>query len=171
MYTIGDLCKKFKLSRSTILYYDRLNLLKPESRGNNNYRIYDEAQLERLEEIIKLKSSGVSLKEILNILDAPKTALSEILVNRLDEIQAEISSLKEQEKGIVNMLKEETLHNEDIIFTPEEWTNLLVKLGYDHKKTLAWHRAFEEENSKMHREFLIKLGMDEKRIQELMKRI
>ena len=40
MLTIGKLARKFDLSRSTLLYYDRIGLLKPSGRTRANYRVY-----------------------------------------------------------------------------------------------------------------------------------
>ena len=51
MYTIGKLAKKFDLSRSTLLYYDSIGLLKPSSRTESEYRQYSEDDAARLEQI------------------------------------------------------------------------------------------------------------------------
>ena len=39
MQTISQAAKKFKLSRSTLLYYDRIGLLRPTERTAAGYRI------------------------------------------------------------------------------------------------------------------------------------
>ena len=36
----GELAKSAGLSRSTLLYYDRLGLLRPVGRSESNYRLY-----------------------------------------------------------------------------------------------------------------------------------
>ena len=43
MYTVGQIAKKFKISRSTLLYYDSIDLLKPKGRSDSNYRLYADA--------------------------------------------------------------------------------------------------------------------------------
>ena len=97
MYTIGEICKRFNLSRSTILYYDKLGLLKATKRQANNYRVYNEEQVTRLENILIYRNSGVSLKDIGKILDPSNSEVSTILLNRLSEIQSEIEVLKNKD--------------------------------------------------------------------------
>ncbi len=49
--TIGELSRKFELSRSTLRYYDRIGLLPPSGSTAANYRIYTEKDVQRLEKI------------------------------------------------------------------------------------------------------------------------
>jgi DNA-binding transcriptional MerR regulator len=48
----------------TLHHYDRLGLLKPRRRTEAGYRLYEDRDLERLEQIVALKFLGLSLKEI-----------------------------------------------------------------------------------------------------------
>lgn len=43
MVTVGVLARRFGLARSTLLYYDRLGLLRPSSRSRAGYRSYSPA--------------------------------------------------------------------------------------------------------------------------------
>ena len=45
--TITRLAKQFKLSRSTLLYYDRIGLLRPSGRSPSNYRLYTGSDRQR----------------------------------------------------------------------------------------------------------------------------
>lgn len=45
-------------------HYDRLGLLKPSGRSVSGYRLYRDADLVRLEQIVVLKFLGLQLKEI-----------------------------------------------------------------------------------------------------------
>ena len=72
MYTIRDLCKTSKLSRSTILYYDSLGLLKPDERTESNYRLYSEGSLNSLRKICLYRDAGVSLEDIKVLLNTPE---------------------------------------------------------------------------------------------------
>ncbi len=171
MYTIGEMCKRFNLSRSTILYYDKLGLLKPTDRQANNYRIYGEEQVERLEKIKSYRASGVSLKDIEKILNTADNEVSKILLSRLSEIQSEIAALKKQELLVIDVLKERTAYGNDVQFAPGSWTKLLEKLGYDEASRLKWHKDFEEENTMMHREFLRSLKMSDQQIKDMLAEI
>ena len=50
-YSITALAREQGLSRSTLLYYDRIDLLRPQSRSEANYRCYGEEQRQRLGQI------------------------------------------------------------------------------------------------------------------------
>lgn len=171
MYSIGDLCKMFNLSRSTILYYDKMNLLKSSRNEENNYRIYDEEQVKRLEKIMGYRESGVSLKDIQDILDMKSNKVTNILLRRIEEIQKEIRALKKQEQMVVDVLKEEVLKDKTTHFTAASWSELLINLGYDDRAMLDWHKEFERKNSKLHREFLKNLKMDKKDVDKLVKEL
>jgi len=47
MYRIRELAGLFGLSRSTLLYYDRIGLLSPSARSESGYRLYSAADRER----------------------------------------------------------------------------------------------------------------------------
>lgn len=47
-YTIGSLARIAAVPTSTVRYYERRGLLKPQSRSAGNYRLYDEQTLRRL---------------------------------------------------------------------------------------------------------------------------
>ncbi|MEM8862651.1 MAG: MerR family transcriptional regulator, partial [Chloroflexota bacterium] len=79
MYTIGDLAKEFKLSRSTLLYYDKIGLLTPSKRTEADYRLYSEAEFVRMSKIALYKKAGLSLDEIAEILNSKEDHLSKIL--------------------------------------------------------------------------------------------
>lgn len=60
----------------TLHHYDRIGLLKPQ-RSSSGYRLYGRYELERLEQIVALRSIGIPLKQIGPILDS--SALTEAL--------------------------------------------------------------------------------------------
>ena len=84
MYTIGKLGRKFDLSRTTLLYYDSIGLLKPCSRTESRYRQYSDDDAKRLEQICRYRQAGLSLDEIKRVLDSPESNLAQVLEKRLD---------------------------------------------------------------------------------------
>ena len=62
--TIGQLARRFGLSRSALLHYDRVGLLRPEQRTGNSYRRYGPASVERLTRIVELRSAGMPLTRL-----------------------------------------------------------------------------------------------------------
>ena len=61
MLTIGRLARRFSLSRSTLLYYDSIGLLRPSGRSPANYRLYTERDRRRLELICRYREAGVPM--------------------------------------------------------------------------------------------------------------
>src|SRR5208282_6794638 len=79
-YSISRLARACGLSRSTLLYYDRLGLLKPTGRTGSGYRYYTDADQRRLERIGHFRQAGLTLKEIRAVLSSggkPGTRLLE----------------------------------------------------------------------------------------------
>lgn len=64
-YKINEIASIFNISRRTLVYYDQINLFKPDYVDpENNYRYYSEHQIYVLRFLIALKNSGFSLNEI-----------------------------------------------------------------------------------------------------------
>ena len=67
-------------------HYDRLGLLKPE-RTSSGYRVYRQADLGRLEQIIALKFIGVPLRHIKSLLKGDAIELSNALSSQLRALE------------------------------------------------------------------------------------
>lgn len=167
MFTIGFLTKQFKLSRSTLLYYDKIGLLKPSGRTNSNYRLYSNEDVEKLRAIIKYKDAGISLEDIAKLFDIEKNNITDILTERLKNIQNEIKILKKQESMILAVLIEKVKMSDTKMFDRISWTELLVSLGFSHEDMIKWHRDFERDSPKEHDAFLRAIGMSEDEIKKL----
>ena len=102
-YTISKLGRLFGLSRSTLLYYDRIGLLIPSGRTHAGYRCYSETDCLRLERICGFRRAGLALKEIRAILASGKTSAA-VLERRFHEIGKEISILKVKQGLLSRML-------------------------------------------------------------------
>lgn len=62
-YYIGEAAKKLAVSQRTIRYYEELGFLSP-TRTEGHFRIYTEAEINRLAAILYLKELGLSLEDI-----------------------------------------------------------------------------------------------------------
>jgi Predicted transcriptional regulators len=92
---IGELASKVGSQPETVRYYERLGLLPQPERTKGNYRIYDDAHLERLRFIRNCRAIGMTLEEVRRLLyfrDRPDLACHEI--NRL--LDTHIARLEEQ---------------------------------------------------------------------------
>lgn len=61
---IKQLSEMTKVSVRTLHHYDNIGLLKPSARLKNGYRLYTEADLLKLQQIIALKFFGFKLSQI-----------------------------------------------------------------------------------------------------------
>lgn len=70
--TISEVSKQYHLAPSTLRYYERLGLI-PGVRKRNNHRVYNEANLEKLNSIVCFKNSGMSMSELQTLLSYQET--------------------------------------------------------------------------------------------------
>ena len=99
------------VSVRTLHYYDEIGLLKPcYVDEQNGYRFYDEASLERMQEILFYRELDFPLKSIAEILASPnydkQKALVEqkrLLTLKKDRLTRLIAALEQAEKGEITM--------------------------------------------------------------------
>ncbi len=70
-YTVQRLAKLAGVSSRTLRYYDEIGLLKPARINSSDYRIYGEAEVNRLQQILFYRELGVSLNDIREIITSP----------------------------------------------------------------------------------------------------
>lgn len=71
-YTIQKLSRLAGVSTRTLRFYDEIGLLKPERTSSSGYRIYGEAEVGRLQQILFFKQLSFSLEEIKKAMDDPE---------------------------------------------------------------------------------------------------
>lgn len=70
-YTVKVVADMAGISVRTLHHYDQIGLLKPASASAAGYRLYSEADLERLQQILFFRELGFTLREIKRIVDSP----------------------------------------------------------------------------------------------------
>jgi DNA-binding transcriptional MerR regulator len=106
-YRIGELARVFGLNPRTLRYYESLGLLTPARRGSGSYRIYTEADADRLRFILKAKRLGLGLREIRELLaeqESPCGCLARLVGEKKRAIRAQIEALQELEKRMDRLL-------------------------------------------------------------------
>lgn len=69
LLTVHEVVRITGTTARTLHHYDRIGLLKPAKVKENGYRLYDRANLERLQIILFLKEAGVRLEDIAILLE------------------------------------------------------------------------------------------------------
>ena len=167
MYTIGQLVKKFNLSRSTLLYYDKIGLLKPSGRSKANYRLYTQDGVERMTQISIYKEAGLSLGSITEILCSPGSHLFKVLEQRLESLNSEMSRIRQQQHLILQLLEKDSLLRSAKIMNQAQWVNILKASGMDENAMHQWHIEFERALPEAHSDFLESLGIDAENIKKI----
>ena len=70
-YTVQKLAQMAGVSTRTLRYYDEIGILKPARINSSGYRIFGQAEVDRLQQILFYRELGVSLESIKDIVTAP----------------------------------------------------------------------------------------------------
>ncbi|MFA0442964.1 MerR family transcriptional regulator [Vibrio sp. 10N.286.49.C2] len=158
MLTVTQIAKQFGVSRTTILYYEKEELLIPAYRSENGYRWYGEKEIERLDAITSYRSYGLSVSSIRSLLDRNGESQAKILKDHFNELEREIQNLRAQQKAVVVLLQEPSLLEENIV-NKERWVEIMVAAGFTETDMVKWHQKFEELEPNEHQKFLESLGI------------
>lgn len=105
MYRVGIIAKMFGISRTTLLYYDSIDLLNPSTRTEAGYRLYSQEDSKKLQKIIAYREAGLSTDEIKELLIQQKDEeIISPLLKRLGDLNQEIRIIKEQQKILINLI-------------------------------------------------------------------
>ena len=91
MKTVHEVSELSGVSIRTLQYYDRIGLLSPTDRTGAGYRLYDDAALEKLQQILLFRELQFPLKDIMEIVNRPDFDRSKAL-----EQQIELLNLKKE---------------------------------------------------------------------------
>jgi DNA-binding transcriptional MerR regulator len=154
VYTIGRLARKYGLSRSTLLYYDSIGLLKPSGHSQSGYRVYSEQDAKRLEQICVYRRAGLPLADINQVLESPDSTLVATLEKRLEELNEDMERLRRQQHFIVELLKNHDVVAQITVLNKETWVSLLAASGFSEADMMRWHVEFERLAPEKHLRFL-----------------
>jgi len=88
-YTIHELARLAGVSTRTLRWYHQIGLLRPCRVGENGYRLYSGAQVNRLQHILFYRALGVELAQIGHMLDDPDFDRMAALRGHLEALQGE----------------------------------------------------------------------------------
>ncbi len=160
-YTISKIARLFGLSRSALLYYDRIGLLSPSRRTPAGYRVYTDEDVKRLERISILRRTSLSIEDIKTILRSEDTPCADLLEKRLKEIGEDILALRAKQELLSTMLKGVASEEAPPKVNKEMWVAMLRAAGMDNQGMDRWHAEFERRAPEAHHEFLLSLGISE----------
>jgi DNA-binding transcriptional MerR regulator/trans-aconitate methyltransferase len=133
VYRISELASLVGLSRTALLYYEKLNLIAGK-RLENGYRVYSDRDVQQIRLIQQLQAGGLTLAECKSCLESRLDKA--VLRLRYDQLESEIKQ-KEQALSLLSSL-----------------------LG--DKSSKPWHETLSEIAPDAHIDWLKVQGLDEK---------
>lgn len=101
-FTIGKLADRSGVTPKTIRYYEKIDLLLPAERGDNNYRYYTEEQVYQLRFIRRAQRLGLTLNEIKELISLARetrcnelrASLDELFTEKIREYELKLAALR-----------------------------------------------------------------------------
>jgi DNA-binding transcriptional MerR regulator len=156
--TISRLAKAVGLTRSTLLYYDRLGVLRPSRLSAAGYRLYGPEALERLSRIVELRSAGLPLATVKRVLDS-STPLAEALERQVAALNRQLAELRARQRVVLSLLASPAAQKRARALSKESWTRMFRSIGMSDADMQRWHAHFEESRPEAHQDFLESLGL------------
>ena len=154
MLSVSKLARSCGLSRSTLLYYESVGLLKAAARTGAGYRCYGDAQIARLRLVCTYRNAGLRIKDILQILDQPQEGAVAVLNRRLGELNSEIETIRDHQHAILKLLRSAKSFRSKNAMTKEKWVSIMKAAGFSEDDMRRWHVEFERSAPEDHGEFL-----------------
>jgi DNA-binding transcriptional MerR regulator len=138
-YSVRQVADLAGVTVRTLHHYDRTGLLTPGGRSRAGYRLYDDADLARLQQILFYRELGFSLDEIAAILEDPQANALEYLRDRQRRLAEEIARLQRLAEVAERAVE---VQQTGVPMTPEErfevFGDITFDLSYATHAQLKW---------------------------------
>ena len=134
MMTVHEAADISGISVRTLQYYDKIGLLSPAAVTDAGYRLYDDAALKKLQQIMLFRELEFPLKEIISIMNAPKFDSRKALGQQIE------------------LLKLQREHLDDIIELAEKLQNTEMEHIMDKKDFSAFDKSRLEDYARRAKE-------------------
>ena len=111
--TIKDVEERTGLSRSNVRFYEKEKLVEPSRNESNGYRDYSENDVENIKKIAYLRTLGISIEDIRNII-SEKVTLQEMLEKQKEVLKNQITDLNKAKLMCEKMLDEGSISYEKL---------------------------------------------------------
>jgi DNA-binding transcriptional MerR regulator len=116
-YTVGTVASLSGVTVRTLHHYDEIGLLRPSGRSAGGYRLYDDKDLVRLQQVLGYRELGLSLDQVSSILDDPTADAAAHLRDQHRLVRQRIERLQRMLGQIEKAMEAEQM---GISLTPEE---------------------------------------------------
>lgn len=133
-WKIGELAKETGLTVRTLRYYDQIGLLTPSQRMDNGYRLYNEDDIGRLQQILSLRQIGLTLDQIQSSFEEHRFSMGDVVQLQMDQLREQIDTqqhlLKRLEKIHKSIQAQQDVSVERLLKIIEVM-NMIEKHGFD----------------------------------------
>ncbi|OKK11529.1 MerR family transcriptional regulator [Streptomyces sp. CB02400] len=127
-YSVGQVAAMAGVTVRTLHHYDKAGLLSPGERSHAGYRLYSEADLVRLQQILFYRELGFPLEEIAAIFEDPQANALERLLARQRQLNQEIARLQRLAKVAERAIE---VQKTGVPLTPEERSEVFGEVAFD----------------------------------------
>ena len=131
-YTVLKLAKLSGVSARTLRYYDEIGLLTPDRVEPNGYRVYEQKQVDRLQQILLYRELGMPLESIQSILDAKGFDRGAALRAHLRELSDRKQQLERLMENVRKTLR--TMEGETTMTDKEKFEGFKRQLVDDNER-------------------------------------
>lgn len=147
-YNISEVAKIFNITTNKIRFYEKKGLLEPTRDENNEYRVFSDTDILKLQSILLYRTIGMPIDNIKSIIQGTSCDCVNYVNNQLEIINNEIhrlTTIKKSLEGIVdefcNLTKDEVL---DVLKETNELNNL--KNNWRDKWDFNnWAKSYDED--------------------------
>ena len=108
-YEVGRVAQITGVTVRTLHHYDGLGLLVPSARSAAGYRLYSEADLDRLHQVLLYRGLGFTLEEVAAVLDDPERDTAGHLRRQHELLSERISRLEDVRLAVEKMMEARTM--------------------------------------------------------------
>ena len=131
-YSINELAKLAGISTRTLRYYDKQGLLKARRNPVNNYRYYEETEVDQLQKILFLKLFDLPLEQIKKVMQTSPETQYQVLRSQRSKLVAEQQYLDDLIKNLDKTLA--TMKGETQMTDTEKFATLKKEVIKNNEK-------------------------------------
>ena len=121
--SLMSLCKDYGLSRRAIQGYEKIGLIRPDSKTSRGYLIYKEKTIRRILLIRYFQNIGYHLKEIKDFIDKPNEVLKEKIRSKIKKLEEDLDNTEKlinDSLAIIRLLDEKDSDEKIFAITGKE---------------------------------------------------
>lgn len=107
--TVGQVAALVGISVRTLHHWDQVGLVTPSERSRAGYRLYTPADLERLQQALLYRETGMPLAQVAEVLDSPGTDASTHLARQRELLAERIAHLTRMLRAVDTMMEKDTM--------------------------------------------------------------